>query len=260
MKSARSSKLFMGFLLLLIAITLLATLHFFNEINNNYILMYNGNEPLMRVLNPYKYIQAKKGLIFSLSMLISTFSLGIMVILPNEEDHVVQFRQAKKTKTVQQPEKSTAGQPSEGSSGISAEVTESAPMPPNPMDSKKTKKEVDIELIDTEEIFDEDNYHEVTEGEDDVVYGAGDITNRAIMDFVHKFPDSSLKFLFRKQLDGKPLTNEEEEIYLGWENRGMTRGKVKAYIMTLMDWDVMPKEALFDTWKKMRDHIFENIA
>ncbi len=260
MKSARSSKLFMGTLLILIAATLLATLHFFNEINNNYILMYNGNEPLMRVLNPYKYIQAKKGLIFSVSMLISTFSLGIMVILPSEEAGVVRFKKATQTKTVAPPSQAAPSQPSEGSSGISAEVVEAPPKPQNPTEGRKSKKEEDIELIDTEEIFEDDNYREVTEGEDDVVYGAGEITNRAIMDFVHKFPDSSLKFLFRKQLDGKPLTNEEEEIYIGWENRGMTRGKIKAYILTLMDWELIPKEPLFDIWKKMRDHIFETIS
>ena len=116
-----------------------------------------------------------------------------------------------------------------------------------------------MEQLEADAIEFDEPTHEVTEGDDDVVYGTAGITNAAVIDFVHKFPDSALKFLFRKQLDGKPLTAEEEEIYRGWEKRGMNRGKVKAYILTLMEWDNIPKDPLYDIWKKMRDHIFETI-
>ncbi len=79
------------------------------------------------------------------------------------------------------------------------------------------------------------------------------------MDFVHKFPDSSLKFLYRKQLNGKPLSREDEDIYTSWEQRGMGRSKVKHYILTLMEWDKLPKDALYEIWKRLRDHIYDVI-
>ncbi|MDH5560349.1 MAG: hypothetical protein OEY59_05785 [Deltaproteobacteria bacterium] len=115
--------------------------------------------------------------------------------------------------------------------------------------------EEDVELDE----FTEDTYHEIVEGEDDVVYGTEEITNAAIMDFVHKYPDSALKFLYRKRLDGKAVSSEEEEIYRNWEKRKMFRAKVKAYILSLMEWDKMPQEPLFEIWKRMRDHIYEVI-
>ncbi|MBT4289475.1 MAG: hypothetical protein HOD92_19285 [Deltaproteobacteria bacterium] len=79
------------------------------------------------------------------------------------------------------------------------------------------------------------------------------------MNFVHKFPDSALKFLYRKQLDGKMLGRGDEDIYREWEHRGMSRGKVKKYMLTLMDWKTFPKKPLYEIWKMLRDHIYDNI-
>ena len=72
-------------------------------------------------------------------------------------------------------------------------------------------------------------------------------------------PDSALKFLYRKQLDGKLLGRTEEDIYVEWEKRGMSRGKVKKYILSLMDWKTFPKKPLYEIWKMLRDHIYDNI-
>ncbi len=244
MKSTRAARLFMFSLLLLIGGSLVGTYHFFSRLNENYILLSSGYEPEKKIIDPYKYTQSKKGLIFALSAVAACGSFFLMVILPEEG------KQKRKEAAPAQP-----------SAVLATEV--SAPVKPQPAlaEAPVSQKEEEVEHIDADaiEAF-EEGLTEVTEGEEDVVYGTADITTAAIVDFVHKFPDSALKFLYRKQLDGKPLTTEEEEIYHSWEKRGMTRGKVKAYILTMMDWDNIPKEAMYDIWKKLRDHIYENLS
>ena len=131
-------------------------------------------------------------------------------------------------------------------------------------EKKKKETEAEKEIVDIDSIEETDEIIEevdrnVMEGDDDVVYGSKAITNAAIVDFVHRFPDSALKFLYRRQLDGKNLTRAEEDIYQEWENRGMTRAKVKRYICTLMDWKSFPKKTLYEIWKILRDHIYDNI-
>ena len=254
MRKSRASKLFMSLLVLLIGATLFGTVYFFQELNSNYILINGGLEPEVRILYPYEYQQSQKGLIFSLTALIVTFCIMIMVILPDEEaatDKPAARAAAAKAKK-------QTGEPST----ISAEVLREEPAhgtEPKREEFHRREKVEEVEQIETDAIEFEETTHEVTEGDDDVVYGTAEITNAAVIDFVNKFPDSALKFLFRKQLDGKPLTAEEEEIYRTWEKRGMNRGKVKAYVLTLMEWDNIPKDPLYDIWKKMRDHIFETI-
>ena len=59
--------------------------------------------------------------------------------------------------------------------------------------------------------------------ENDVVFGDGRIDQKSMSNFVAHYPDSTLKFLMRKNLDGRPLPVGYEEIYSQWENRGLSR-------------------------------------
>lgn len=241
-------------LLLLIGGLAVGSLSFFSQMNSNYILVQSGTSPIPQILNNHTYLQSKKGFIFSITFLFVGTCFMIMVALPSEDPKGV-----KRSERAPQPIEAERKE-----SSISA-VIEHPPTPERREDAPPTPIEKDdalitppVEIIEQIEELSTD-FDDVTEGEDDVVYGAGPISDAAIMHFVHKFPDSALKFLFRKQLDGKALTNVEDSIYQEWENRNLTRGKVKGYILTLMDWKEFPKKPLYETWKEVRDHIYENI-
>lgn len=253
-----SATAFMIALMLLIGALVIGSLTFLNQMNTHHILINSGNQPIKHVLNHYKYRQSKRGFIYSVSFLIASACVLIMVALPTDERKVI----AKPKPTPQPAPTPMDRKDSSISAIIEPAKEEKAPEPeapiaaaPPPADKEEPPA---IEVIEpVEEIHAE--YDEVTEGEDDVVYGNGPISDAAIMHFVHRFPDSALKFLYRKQLDGKALTNVEDNIYQEWENRQLTRGKVKGYILSLMDWKEFPKKPLYETWKEIRDHIFENV-
>ena len=58
--------------------------------------------------------------------------------------------------------------------------------------------------------------------------------------FVSKYPDSTIKFLLLKNLDGQPLLAGYQEIYTKWGYRGLTRGRLKKYLFKLMKWIDFP--------------------
>ncbi|PCI25306.1 MAG: hypothetical protein COB67_10725 [SAR324 cluster bacterium] len=261
MNRLNASTAFMTAVTLLILALAGATYHFFSEMNSNYVLVQSGISPVRRVMNPYKYTQNKKGLIFSLSFLISGISFTIMVLLPSSEKEA-QTRQAILARKAKQPQ--PAMEPQEAvHEAEGAEETGPSPMEPEEgmekRDSSKEEMIEELDSLDALEGFAEDSWENITEGEDDVVYGTGPISGAAIMDFVHKFPDSALKFLYRKQLNGKPLTKEEEDIYADWESRNMTRSKIRHYVLNLMEWDQLPRDPLYEIWTRLRDHIFDII-
>ncbi len=257
MKRMNSSTVFMIAILLLIGALAMGSFISFNRMSQEYILVKSGVKPVKRILNNYGYLQGKRGFIFSITFLVVGVSFVIMIALPSEDAKVV-----RKVTAAPQPVSDERKE-----SSISAIIEKPSPdekvdAPPAPPPPQSEKDEPlitpPIEIIpQTEELSTE--LEDVTEGEDDVVYGSGPVSDAAIIHFVHKFPDSAIKFLFRKQLDGKALTSIEENIYQGWEDRQLTRGKVKGYILTLMDWKEFPKKPLYEVWKEIRDHIYENI-
>ena len=250
MKKTKSTNAFMFAFLAVVIISGGASFYFYQQMSSQFVLISDGLTPKTQILNIYKYNQFKTAMIIALTTLGSSACLLIMLIIPDD--------------SAPQAYREEGHYPHEmemGPSSISAEIGPDmgAAGLVGGMDPAVAAIEPAIDSIDTEglDMFDEIEA-EVTEGEDDVVYGNGEISNIAIIDFVHKHPDSSIKFLFRKQLDGKTLTSDEEDIYHVWEQRGMTRGKVKSYILSMMEWDSFPKEPLYELWKKLRDHIFEN--
>ena len=90
--------------------------------------------------------------------------------------------------------------------------------------------------------------------ENDVVFGEGRINLKSMRNFVANYPDSTIKFLIRKNLDGRPLPVGYEEIYSQWENRGLSRGRLKKYIYKLMEWKNFPEIPLHDVVEKIREH------
>jgi len=93
--------------------------------------------------------------------------------------------------------------------------------------------------------------------DDDVVFGSKRITNASLEKFVRQYADSTLKFLLRRTLDGRPLPGEIEEVYAGWEKRGLSRKRLKNYVLKLMEWSEIPDIPILDLLKTLRDRVYE---
>ncbi|MDP6332724.1 MAG: hypothetical protein QF788_06560, partial [SAR324 cluster bacterium] len=119
-------------------------------------------------------------------------------------------------------------------------------------------------LGDIDESADEESIEDDEDGllqddaeEDDVVFGSKRITQSSLEKFVRQYSDSTLKFLLRRTLDGRPLPGEIEEVYAGWEKRGLSRGRLKKYVLKLMEWSEIPDMPILDLLQIIRDRVYE---
>ena len=118
--------------------------------------------------------------------------------------------------------------------------------------------EIEVEEEQDEEFdFDTGGLQGVIDDDSDVVFGDGRIEQNSMTKFVSNYPDSTIKFLLRKSLDGRPLPAGYDEIYLNWENRGLSRGRLKKYLFKLMDWQDFPDIPVLDVVRKIRERHFE---
>ena len=105
--------------------------------------------------------------------------------------------------------------------------------------------------------FDEKGLRDEDDGDNDVVFGDGQIDSKSISRFVKSFPDSAIKFMFRKNLDGRNLPVEYEEIYINWEKRGLSRGRLKKYLFKLMKWDNFPDIPILEVVQRIKDRQYD---
>ncbi len=118
--------------------------------------------------------------------------------------------------------------------------------------------EIEVEEEQDEEFdFDTGGLQGVIDDDSDVVFGDGRIEQNSMTKFVSNYPDSTIKFLLRKSLDGRPLPDGYDEIYLNWENRGLSRGRLKKYLFKLMEWQDFPDIPVLDVVRKIRERHFE---
>ena len=94
--------------------------------------------------------------------------------------------------------------------------------------------------------------------ETDVVFGGEKISKAALEKFIRQYPDSTLRFLLRRSLDGKPLSAEIEAIYYSWEKRGLSRERLKKYLLKLMEWPEVPDLPILDLLQSLKDRIYED--
>ena len=118
-------------------------------------------------------------------------------------------------------------------------------------------EEIDDEGFDEEDDSDVGRLHGEINDDNDVVFGDGHIDLKSMSIFVSKYPDSTIKFLLRKNLDGRSLPAGYEEIYTQWENRGLTRGRLKKYLFKIMEWINFPDITANDVLTKIREYHFE---
>ena len=101
-------------------------------------------------------------------------------------------------------------------------------------------------------------HNQVVQDEDsDVVYGTGRITDQAHRSFIISSPDSAVKFLLRKELDGRPLKSSQDEIYNGWQERGLSRGKLRKHFLKIMEWDNVPELEVSEIYNQVKDKVYE---
>ena len=90
-----------------------------------------------------------------------------------------------------------------------------------------------------------------------MVYGTGRITDEAHKSFIISSPDSAVKFLMRKELDGRPLKSSEDEIYEAWQERGLSRGKLRKHILKIMEWESVPELGVNEIYNQVKDKAYE---
>ena len=121
----------------------------------------------------------------------------------------------------------------------------------------KMYENIEEDGMDEEFEFDEKRLYEEDDADNDVVFGDGQIDSNSIREFVKNFPDSTIKFMFRKNLDGRNLPVEYEEIYFNWEKRGLSRGRLKNYLFKLMKWENFPDIPILEVVQIIKDRQYD---
>ena len=58
-------------------------------------------------------------------------------------------------------------------------------------------------------------------------------------------------------MDGRNLPVEFEEIYINWEQRGLSRGRLKNYLFKLMKWDNFPDIPILEVVQRIKDRQYD---
>ena len=125
--------------------------------------------------------------------------------------------------------------------------------------STLTTSDLLLNFEEDEEIEeDESSFIQVDSYETDVVFGGEKISKSALEKFIRQYPDSTLRFLLRRSLDGKPLSAEIEAIYYNWEKRGLSRRRLKKNMLKLMAWQEVPDLPILDLLQSLKDRIYED--
>lgn len=157
---------------------------------------------------------------------------------------------------VEQPLESNLEQ-STDPSGLEAEL-------PSQLDQQEDQVATQAPVSSADLLFDLDDEEEDDEGlsgastgDSEVVFGIGKVTAESVSRFVETYTDSAVQFLFRRQVDGRPLSPAYHEIYEGWQGRGLSRKRLKAYILKMMDWKEVPDLPLHILLRKLKDRLYD---
>ena len=193
------------------------------------------------------------GLVYSITFGVALLLLLSVILIPTKE----QIR--KKTSESQIGESPTTGieyTPEE--STVEEETKDETETLPESDESLEIELEPEVESfggVEDEELATLTG--ETAEEDSDVIYGTGQITEEAHKSFILNSPDSAVKFLLRKELDGKTLKSTQDEIYEGWQNRGLSRGKLRKHFLKIMEWDSVPELEVSEIYAQVKDKVYE---
>ena len=212
-------------------------------------LVYRGMEITTYYLDKNRHDLYVNGMVYSITFGIAFLLLLAVIVIPSPE----------------QIQKRLSVSPFTGgnsTSGIIAPIEETLVEEETPTaddESLEIELEPDVESFEVDEEEEEESAQSSgpEEEDSDVVYGTGRITDQAHRSFIISSPDSAVKFLLRKELDGRPLKSSQDEIYNGWQERGLSRGKLRKHFLKIMEWDNVPELEVSEIYNQVKDKVYE---
>ena len=212
-------------------------------------LVYRGMEITTYYLDKNRHDLYVNGMVYSITFGIAFLLLLAVIVIPSPEQ--IQKRLAVSPFT---GENSTLGITAPAVETLVEEETPAADD-----ESLEIELEPDVESFEVDEDEEEESAQSSgpEEEDSDVVYGTGRITDQAHRSFIISSPDSAVKFLLRKELDGRPLKSSQDEIYNGWQERGLSRGKLRKHFLKIMEWDNVPELEVSEIYNQVKDKVYE---
>ena len=212
-------------------------------------LVYRGMEITTYYLDKNRHDLYVNGMVYSITFGIAFLLLLAVIMIPSPEQ--IQKRLAVSPFT---GENSTLGITARAVETLVEEETPAADD-----ESLEIELEPDVESFEVDEEEEEESAQSSgpEEEDSDVVYGTGRITDQAHRSFIISSPDSAVKFLLRKELDGRPLKSSQDEIYNGWQERGLSRGKLRKHFLKIMEWDNVPELEVSEIYNQVKDKVYE---
>jgi len=215
-------------------------------------LSYIGTEITTFYLDKNQHDLYLYGLVYSLSFGFSFILLLSVILVPSPEQ-------------IRRRQSATQFKDSSIEENIGSEENSSTPemvLPEKEIDlpddsANVIELEPDVESFEIEEDENPAGISEASNNESEVVYGSGKITDNSHKSFILSNPDSAIKFLMRKELDGRPLKSSQDEIYEGWQKRGLSRGKLRKHFLKIMEWDSVPELEVIEIYNKLKDKVYE---
>ena len=212
-------------------------------------LVYRGMELTTYYLDKNRHDLYLNGLVYSITFGIAFLLLLAVIVIPSPEQ--IQKRLAAT---------SFAGSPVSTEISVpEGDTPDSEVISPLDGESMEIELEPDIESyeVDDEEGEESALTGRIDDDDSDVVYGTGRITDDAHKSFIISSPDSAVKFLMRKELDGQPLKSSQDEIYEAWQERGLSRGKLRKHILKIMEWESVPELEVNEIYNQIKDKAYE---
>ena len=210
-------------------------------------LVYRGMEITTYYLDKNRHDLYVNGMVYSITFGIAYLLLIAVIVIPSPEQ--IQKRLAVSPFT---GENSTLGITAPAVETLVEEETPAADD-----ESLEIELEPDVESFEVDEEEESAQSSGPEEEDSDVVYGTGRITDQAHRSFIISSPDSAVKFLLRKELDGRPLKSPQDEIYNGWQERGLSRGKLRKHFLKIMEWDNVPELEVSEIYNQVKDKVYE---
>ena len=231
--------------------SLFGAFYCYNGMSQVSFMTYRGTQVATYYFDKGKYDFYLHGLIycgvFAAALLLITF----VIVIPSQDQ--VQRRMASSSfgGGMGGPMGGPMGAPGGGMSA--PPVQQGAELPAEPAD-------LGFELTPEIESFDDGGFSMdmgmgMGDDDDDVISGSGRITDESHEKFLRQHPESAVKFLLRKDMSGRPVSAEEEELFEGWQKRGLSRGKLRQQLFNLMDWEDMPDLAPSELVSEIQDHL-----
>lgn len=283
MNGIGSDKFYMAVFALFIGALAVGCVVFVVGLRESSYIINDGLGYSLHYFNKPRYDSQLQGLIFTIAFLVAGVLVLLLIVLPNAGQQSARAMQGPP-----QPRQRGARQaPAPAVAAPAAQAAPAAPMArmeaaaeapaprmeavpmapvieetpaPSPAEPQRSvEEEVLLSDVSADDLpsLEQNNSRFDDAGEDDVVYGTGRVTDDAIWEFVQSYPDSAVKFLYRKTLDNKPLAPADEDIYRKWEGRGMARAKVRQIVLDIMQWKSLPDDFPHNIWRELRDQIFE---